>query len=61
MARAEFEVEDLGNGTFDVRQQGRVLGYDQDLDEAVRLVVRRGGTEYVLIEPDGYRTTHKVR
>lgn len=55
-----WEIEETEVG-FDVRQDGRAVAYDEEeLGDAVEVVRRHGGTSYVLIEADGYRTTHPV-
>lgn len=61
MARAEWEVEVTEEGLFDVLHHGRPVSYDEEeLSDAARQVKRRGGTQYVLIEADGYRSTHRA-
>jgi hypothetical protein len=57
---AEWEVETTDEGTFDVFHHRRIVKYDEDtVEDAAREVKRRGGHEFVLVEPDGYRTTHR--
>jgi sugar phosphate isomerase/epimerase len=55
-----WEVEDLGNETFDVRHNGRAVDYDRDRDEVKRILERYGVTEYVYIEHDGWRSTKRL-
>lgn len=55
-----WEVEMTPTGC-DVRLNGRAVSYDEDdVEDAARLIRSRGGSSYVLIEPDGYRTTHRA-
>ena len=59
--RVEWEVEALDNGRFDLYRHRRPVLFDiDDLSVAVRRIKRDGGTSYVLIAEDGYRTTHRV-
>jgi hypothetical protein len=54
-----WEIEENLDGTFDVRHDRRPVRYDEDtLEDAIGEVRRGGGIEFVLIETDGYRTTH---
>lgn len=54
-----WEIEMTSTGC-DVRLNGRAVSYDEDsVEEAARLIRSREGNSYVLIEPDGYRTTHR--
>ena len=55
---AEWEVETTAEGTFDVFHHRRIVKYDEEtVEDAAREVRRRGGREFILIEPDGYRST----
>ena len=64
MAQRGWEVEANPDGTFDVRLDGRSVAYDVD-DYEIPGVMRRWkagrGTEYTLIEQDGYRSRQRVR
>ncbi len=57
----EWEIRSERPGTFDLRADRRPVGYDYDsLEEAMREAKRRGATEVVVVEPDGYRVTTRV-
>lgn len=62
MATPGWEIELMGDGTADVRRNGRAAAYDLDLEEALDWVRRAepGGTEVTIIELDGYRTRRRV-
>lgn len=56
-----WTIEETGIGTFDVLQNGRIVRYDEDtLEDAAKVVREKGGSKFVLVEPDGYRTTTAV-
>lgn len=58
----EWTVEMQPDGRLDVLHNRRPVQYDcDDLTEALRILHRNGATEYVLVEEDGYRTTHSVK
>ncbi len=57
----EWEIRSERPGTFDVIHNRRPVKLDCDsLDEAMEVARRRGATEAVVVEDDGYRTTHRL-
>lgn len=61
MTVREWEIRSERPGAFDLRGDRRPVKYDCDsLEEAIEEARRRGATEVVVVENDGYRVTHRL-
>lgn len=62
MGARGWEIEELPNGTYDIRHDGKAVEYDRDYQECIEIIRRAEGrgAEFVQIEVDGYRQTRRA-
>lgn len=58
---AQYEIEQLGQDSFEVRDNGTPIFYDAfSLDEAEDEVRRAGGSSYLFIHEDGFEEERDI-
>jgi hypothetical protein len=57
-----WQIETLPSGQVDLTRDGKAVGYDLDLTEALEMVRRRDpdATEVTVIELDGYPIKQRI-